>query len=309
MSTLLFHHPSFLEHLTPHGHPERPDRLRAVDRILEQEQFQALLRDIAPMGALEDIARAHPTAHVESLHSAVPDHGIVHLDADTAVSAGTWEAVLRGVGAACKAVDEVIDKKVRNAFCAIRPPGHHAETSTAMGFCLFNNVAVAARHAQHVYGVGSVAIVDFDVHHGNGTQEIFWNDKSVMYCSTHQMPLFPGTGAANETGDANTMVNAPLAAGDGSVRFKEAMKEVVLPKIEAFSPDLILISAGFDAHTLDPLGNINLVEEDYGWITSELMDIADRKCDGRIVSMLEGGYDLDGLSRSVAVHVSRLMDA
>ena len=198
--------------------------------------------------------------------------------------------------------------RVKNAFCAIRPPGHHAEFERAMGFCLFNNIAVAARHAQKKHGAERVAIVDFDVHHGNGTQDIFWADPSVMYCSTHQMPLFPGTGGANETGAGN-IVNAPLMAGDGSAQFQEAVDVMLLPRLSEFRPDLILISAGFDAHKRDPLANINLLEDDFAWITSKLMDVADKHCGGRVVSMLEGGYDLEGLARSVAAHVMTLMDA
>ncbi|WP_319772971.1 histone deacetylase family protein [Breoghania sp.] len=308
MATLLLHHPCFLEHHTPLGHPERPDRLRAVDRILEHERFQTLERDVAPMGSLEAVILAHPERHVENVRKHVPEQGLARIDGDTTVSPGSWDAALRAVGAGCQAVDEVMEGKVQNAFCAIRPPGHHAEYDKPMGFCLFNNIAIAARHAQKQHGAERVAIVDFDVHHGNGTQDIFWNDPSVMYCSTHQMPLFPGTGSANETG-AGTIVNAPLMAGDGSERFQEAVEIMVLPRLAAFKPDLLLISAGFDAHRRDPLANLNLVEEDFAWITAKLMDIADTSCNGRVVSMLEGGYDLEGLARSVAAHVMTLMDS
>ncbi|MBO6755368.1 MAG: histone deacetylase family protein [Roseibium sp.] len=307
MSTLLLHHPSFLDHLTPIGHPERPDRLRAIDRILEHENFQALERDIAPIGAIEDIARAHPMGYIDQLHTLAPEEGLARVDADTTMSPGTWEAALRGTGAACRAVDEVIAKKVSNAFCATRPPGHHAEKNRAMGFCFFNNAAVAARYAQSMHGLDRIAIVDFDVHHGNGTQDIFWDDPTVMYCSTHQMPLYPGSGAANETGDADTIVNVPLAPGDNGPVFKEAMDVAVIPRLEAFRPDLVIISAGFDAHARDPLGGLNLVEADFAWATRQLMDVADRYSDGRIISVLEGGYDLEGLARSVAAHVMTLM--
>ncbi len=307
MATLFLHHPSYLDHLTPVGHPERPDRIRAIDRILEHERFQPLEREVAPMGAVVDIARVHPSDYIDLIHNAVPAEGLNRIDADTTVSPGSWEAAMRGVGAACRAVDEVMERKVSNAFSASRPPGHHAERDRAMGFCLFNNAAVAARYAQAKFGAERVAIVDFDVHHGNGTQDIFWSDPTVMYCSTHQMPLYPGSGAASETGEANTIVNAPLLAGDGGAEFREAMKTVILPRLDAFSPDLIVISAGFDAHARDPLGGLNLVEADFAWITSQLMETADKHCDGRIVSLLEGGYDLEGLARSTAAHIMTLM--
>ncbi|MTI42704.1 acetoin utilization deacetylase AcuC-like enzyme [Roseibium hamelinense] len=309
MSTLLLHHSSYLDHLTPVGHPERPDRLRAVDRILEHEKFQALERDLAPVGTVEDIARAHPMSYVDMLHNLSPDEGLARVDADTTMSPGTWEAALRGVGGACRAVDEVLDKKVQNAFSASRPPGHHAEKDRAMGFCFFNNVAVAARYAQNKYGLDRVAIIDFDVHHGNGTQDIFWSDPSVMYCSTHQMPLYPGSGAADETGDAGTIVNAPLPPGADGTVFKEAMDSVILPRLNDFRPELVIISAGFDAHMRDPLGGLNFTETDFAWATRALMGIADQHADGRVVSVLEGGYDLEGLARSVAAHVLTLMDA
>ena len=307
MSTLLLHHPTYLDHLTPVGHPERPDRLRAIDRILEHEKFQALERDMAPIGRREDVALAHPMAYVDMLHNLAPEEGLARVDADTTMSPGTWEAILRGVGGACRAVDEVVEKKVNNAFSASRPPGHHAEKDRAMGFCFFNNVAVAARYAQDKHGLERVAIIDFDVHHGNGTQDIFWDDASVMYCSTHQMPLYPGSGAASETGSAGTIVNAPLAAGDDGAVFKEAMEAIILPRLEGFAPDLVIISAGFDAHMRDPLGSLNFTEADFAWATRALMDVADRHCDGRVVSVLEGGYDLEGLARSVAAHVMTLM--
>jgi acetoin utilization deacetylase AcuC-like enzyme len=307
MSTLLITHPACLEHLTPHGHPERPDRLRAVEHALEAEKFQTLARVSAPKAALEVIALCHPMDYVEEIRDATPKQGLVRLDADTSMSPGTFEAALRAVGGATYAVDEILAKKAKNAFVATRPPGHHAETARPMGFCLFDNAAIAARYAQKHHGIARAAIVDFDVHHGNGSQEIFWADKSVMYCSTHQMPLFPGTGAVGESGEHNTIVNAPLKPGDGGEAFRAAFESRILPRLRDFRPELIVISAGFDAHYRDPLANINLEEEDFAWATQKIMDVADQYADGRIVSMLEGGYDLQGLGNSAAAHVLALM--
>ncbi len=289
------------------GHPERPDRVRVIERILEHERFQPLLRDQASWGTKEAVLRAHPEAYFNAIEQAAPKEGIIQLDGDTAMCAGTWDAVMRGIGGVEQAVEEVMTRKVDNAFVAMRPPGHHAERATPMGFCFFNNAAVAARHAQAKFGAERVAIMDFDVHHGNGTQDIFWNDPTVMYTSTHEMPLYPGTGAASETGEHNNIVNAPLRDGDGSDAFREAMDVAILPRIEAFRPDFIIISAGFDAHRRDPMANLNLVEADYAWATAKLMDIADRRAGGRLVSLLEGGYDLEGLARSAAAHVMTLM--
>jgi acetoin utilization deacetylase AcuC-like enzyme len=238
----------------------------------------------------------------------VPDEGLTRIDADTVVSPGSWEASMRALGAAAHAVDSVMTGKAANAFAATRPPGHHAEKATAMGFCLFNTIAAAARYAQERHGLERVAIIDWDVHHGNGTQDIFWSDTSVLYASTHQMPLFPGTGALSETGAGN-IVNAPLTPGDNSERFREAFRERILKSVTNFHPDMILISAGFDAHHRDPLGQIMLTADDFAWATGKLMDIADQSCEGRIVSLLEGGYDLTGLAESAAAHIAQLMQA
>ncbi|WP_075217639.1 histone deacetylase family protein [Mongoliimonas terrestris] len=306
MRTLYFSHTAYLEHATPLGHPERPDRIRVVQQVLEQEGFQDLIREEAPLADLDQIARAHPRSFVDLIRRSVPSEGLVRLDSDTVVSPGSFEAALRASGAACAAVDEVMTGKVDNAFSAHRPPGHHAEHMTAMGFCLFNHAAVAARHAQAAHGAERVAIMDFDVHHGNGTQDIFWADPSVFYASTHQMPLYPGTGAISETGVGN-ICNAPLFAGADGVAFREAMSDKIIPALDAFAPDLVIISAGFDAHHRDPLAEVNLTEADFAWATKQLMDVADRRCSGRVVSLMEGGYDLIGLSRSVAVHVGALM--
>jgi acetoin utilization deacetylase AcuC-like enzyme len=307
MSTLFITHPACLEHLTPSGHPERPDRLRVIERAFEAEKFQSLARVLAPRAPLEIVALCHPMDYITQLRDATPEQGMVRLDADTSMSAGSFEAALRAVGGGVLAVDEVVTKKAANAFVATRPPGHHAETAQPMGFCLFDNAAIAARYAQDRHGIARVAVVDFDVHHGNGSQEIFWADKTVMYCSTHQMPLFPGTGALGETGDYNTVVNAPLRPGDGGEAFRAAFESRILPRLRDFAPELIVISAGFDAHMRDPLANLNLTEVDFTWATQKIMDVADRCAEGRIVSMLEGGYDLEALAASAAAHVTALM--
>ena len=309
MTTLLITHPACLEHFNGSGHPERPDRLRAIARVLEQERFQDLARIEAPRGTVASIELCHPAEYAAAIREATPKEGLIRLDADTSMSPGSYEAALRAIGGATYAVDEVMTGKADNAFVATRPPGHHAETARPMGFCLFNNVAIAARHAQKTHGAERVAIVDFDVHHGNGSQEIFWSDPTVMYCSTHQMPLYPGTGAVSERGDHNTIVNAPLRAGDGGDRFREAVETSILPRLHDFAPDLILISAGFDAHLRDPLANLQLLEADFGWVTRKLMETANRHAGGRVVSLLEGGYDLKGLAASAAAHIRQLMAA
>lgn len=306
MTTRLYTHPIFLEHITPTGHPERPDRLRAIERILDDEAFAALDRQEAPMGDEATVLYCHPKDFVERVRKAIPSDGIAVIDSDTVASPKTWQAALTAIGAANAAVDDVFAGKADNVFVAARPPGHHAEKTTAMGFCLFNTAAIAARYAQEKHGIERVAIVDWDVHHGNGTQDIFWDDPSVLYCSTHQMPLYPGTGAKSETGAGN-IVNAPLAPATGSDIFREAFKTRVLPAIDSFVPDLVIISAGFDAHHRDPLAEINLVEDDFDWATGQLMDRARRHSSNRLVSVLEGGYDLHGLAFSVAAHVGRLM--
>jgi acetoin utilization deacetylase AcuC-like enzyme len=307
MATLLITHPACLEHLTPPGHPERPDRLRAVARALGDERFKSLVCAEAPAATLETLALCHPMDHILAIRDATPKEGMVRIDADTTMSPGSFEAALRAAGGAVHAADAVMAGKAANAFVATRPPGHHAETTRAMGFCLFNNVAIAARYAQDHRGAGRVAIVDFDVHHGNGTQEIFWSDATVMYCSTHQMPLYPGTGSVNERGEHDNIVNAPLRAGYGGPEFRAAFESRILPRLSAFRPELVMISAGFDAHRRDPLANLNLLEADFDWVTRKIMDVADTSAQGRVVSVLEGGYDLDGLANSAAAHVAALL--
>ncbi len=314
MPTLLVTHPSFVDHDTGPGHPERPDRMRAIDRVLTHELYAGLKRVEAPLreDALSAILLAHPAEHVANVERArdAATHQSVYVDGDTLMSPKTYEPVMRAVGAGLHAVDQVMNPSsgITNAFCQVRPPGHHAEAKRAMGFCFYNSVAIAAHYARKAHGVERVAVVDFDVHHGNGTQDIFWSDRNLMFASTHQMPLYPGSGAMSETGVGNIW-NAPLRSGDGGDRFKEAVKSRIIPALDNFRPDLLLISAGFDAHRDDPLASLELVEADFLWMSDTLADVADRHCKGRIVSMLEGGYDLNGLARSVAVHVKSLMNA
>jgi acetoin utilization deacetylase AcuC-like enzyme len=314
MTTLLLTHPCFVEHDTGPGHPERPDRMRAIDKVLSHELFKDLRREEAPLrDDVEDaIALAHPRAYIDWVKSARPAEGEppAHLDPDTLLSSKSWEPALRAVGAGLEAVDRVMDKSsgIANVFCQVRPCGHHAEAQRAMGFCIFANVAIAGLYARKKHGAERIAVVDFDVHHGNGTQDIFWSDKDLYLGSTHQMPLYPGTGALSETGVGNIW-NAPLRPGDGGDKFREAFESRIIPALRNFGPDLVLISAGFDAHQDDPLANLRLLEPDFSWATSEIAEIAARHAQGRLVSMLEGGYNLAALARSVGVHVRALMGA
>lgn len=308
MSTLLLTHPACLDHEAGPHHPECPDRLRAVMARLGDPVFAALIRAEAPLATREQIARAHDGAYLDALFDRLPVDGYVRIDADTIANAGTREAMLRAAGAACAAVDAVIERRAGNAFCAVRPPGHHAESDRAMGFCFVNNAAVAARHAQAVHGLKRVAIIDFDVHHGNGSQQIFEHDASVFYASTHQWPLYPGTGGRAERGVGN-IVNVPLPSGTSGADFRHAYGELILPRLADFMPDLIIVSAGFDGHRDDPLASFALGEADFVWVTRELVRAAETNCDGRLISVLEGGYDLRALADSTAAHVGALMAA
>lgn len=310
MSTIYVTHDAFLNHRTGDWHPERPDRLRAIEKALSAETFQHLHRLEAPPASGEHIERVHPAHYARYLEKHCPEHDEVAIDeGDTIMSPGSWEAALRAAGAGVYAVDEVMQSRAKTAFCAVRPPGHHAEPTRAMGFCLFNNVAIAAMHAQAAHGAGRVAVVDFDVHHGNGTQAAFWFHPNLLYASTHQMPLFPGTGSLTERGETGNIVNAPLSSGDDGSHFREAFESVILPAVRRHAPDLIIVSAGFDAHHADPLGGLNLTEADYVWVTRKLIEAAGECCNGRLVSMLEGGYNLTALGRSVAAHVQTLLEA
>jgi acetoin utilization deacetylase AcuC-like enzyme len=306
MTTLLYTHPACLEHDPGDYHPESPARLRAVLEALDAPEFAELERREAPEAEIDAIARVHPRPFVERMLAAVPSSGHVGIDADTVLSPQSGRAALRAAGAVIAAVDAVVAGEADNAFCAVRPPGHHAEPGRAMGFCLFNNVAIGALQARAAHGLTRVAVIDFDVHHGNGTQARFAEDRSLFYASTHQFPLYPGTGRRGETGVGN-IVNVPLAPLAGSHQFRLGVSREILPALDAFRPDMVLISAGFDAHKSDPLAQLLLDEADYTWITHELLEIARRHAGGRVVSTLEGGYDLAALGASAAAHVSALM--
>jgi acetoin utilization deacetylase AcuC-like enzyme len=307
MTTCLYVNPAFVEHQTGPHHPECPARLVAVEAALAGDGFRALDRVVAPPAGNAQLSLMHPQSQIDQVLTSEPVHGLVHLDADTVMSPGSGQAALCAVGAVCAAVDAVIAGQARNAFCAVRPPGHHAEADRAMGFCLFNSVAIAAEHARVAHGLSRVAVVDFDVHHGNGTQSLFWDREGLFYGSTHQYPNYPGTGTPDETGAHANIVNATLAPGTGSAEFRTAMTDRILPALDAFGPELVVVSAGFDAHWRDPLAQLNLDEDDYAWVTAELMAVADSHAGGRLVSALEGGYDLEGLAASVAAHVTQLM--
>ncbi len=306
MTTLLYTHPSCLEHDPGRHHPESPARLRAVLDALAAPEFDRLERREGPQATFDDLVRVHPRWHVERILGAVPKSGYAAIDADTVLSPASGIAALHAAGAVTAAVDAVVEKRADNAFCAVRPPGHHAEPGRSMGFCMFNNVAVGAVRARARHGLGRIAVVDFDVHHGNGTQAAFEEDEGLFYASTHQSPLYPGTGAAGETGVGN-IVNVPLRPMSGSGPFRLGFTQRILPALDAFRPELVLVSAGFDAHRDDPLAQLLLDEADYTWVTEKLLDIAWRHAEGRLVSTLEGGYDLAALGASAAAHVRVMM--
>jgi acetoin utilization deacetylase AcuC-like enzyme len=308
MTTALYTHAAFLQHDTGPGHPERIQRLAAVLQAVKEPAFSDVVWREAPLAAIEQIERVHDAEYVRHALASVPVSGFVQLDGDTVMSPGSGEAALRAAGAVAAAVDAVITGEFKNAFCAVRPPGHHAERDVAMGFCIFNNIVVGAAQARAVHGFSRVAVMDFDVHHGNGTQHMFDHDPGLFFASTHQMPLYPGTGARGERGVGN-IVNAPLPPGAGSDAFRAAMEKIVLPAIESFRPELILISAGFDAHRRDPLASLEFEAEDYNWATAELCALAESCCGGRVVSTLEGGYDLAALGESAAAHLTALREA
>ncbi len=309
MTTQLYFHPICIEHDAGDMHPESPARLKAVMTALSSADFDGLERREAPKATTEQLGRAHDPDYVQLVLDNVPDAGRVHLDPDTAMCPQSGEAALRAAGAACAAVDAVMAGEADNAFCAVRPPGHHAERDRAMGFCLFNSVAVAAEQARAAHGLKRIAIVDFDVHHGNGTQHTFFDDPDVFFGSSHQYPFYPGSGGREETGAGGATCNVPLPAGAGPAEFRAAWADEILPALERFAPEFIIISAGFDAHERDPLAQVDVKTEDYRWITQEIAAVADRVCGGRLISSLEGGYDLQALGESVDRHVRALMVA
>ena len=306
MTTALLTHPDCLTHVTPPGHPEQVSRLERVLKVLEP---MALLRTAAPMAAEDDLLRLHPKSHLDSLRAAVPAAGYAGLDGDTFLSPGSLDAAYRGAGAVVKAVDMVLSGAVQNAFCAIRPPGHHAESETAMGFCFLGNAALAAKHALDHHGLKRVAVVDFDVHHGNGTQELLYDERRALLIASQQMPLWPGSGGIDEVGLFDTVLNLPLSPGSGGVAMRQAYEAQAFPRLEAFRPELIIISAGFDAHRADPLAELNWSTDDFRWLTTRLCALAGTLCQGRVVSTLEGGYDLDALADACAAHVQVLIDS
>ncbi|WP_170349646.1 histone deacetylase family protein [Ruegeria atlantica] len=306
MKTALLTHADCLEHVTPDGHPERVARLEHILHALESLDLN---RVTAPLAADDDLLRIHPESYIRDVRKMRPAEGFAQIDGDTFMSPSSVDAAYRAAGAVVRAVDMVLGGEAQNAFCAIRPPGHHAETDTAMGFCLFGNAALAAKHALDHHGLNRVAVVDFDVHHGNGTQDLLWDEKRALVITSQQMPLWPGSGRPDETGAFETILNIPLPPGSGGAEMRAAYETQAFPRLRAFKPDLIIISAGFDAHQDDPLANLNWSTGDFAWVTAELCKIADELCGGRIVSTLEGGYDLNALAQATRAHVEELMKA
>ena len=304
--TALVTHEDCLQHLTPPGHPEQVARLEYILKALKDIN---LLRVSAPMAADDDILRIHPREHINYLHEAVPENGFKSLDGDTHISSGSLTAAYRAAGGVLRAVDLVLSGEAKNAFVAVRPPGHHAETQTSMGFCLFGNIALGVKHALDFHGLKKVAVIDFDVHHGNGTQEILWDESRCLTFTSQQIPLWPGTGTEEEQGHYNNIVNIPLPPGSTGELMRQKYEALVFPVLRKFEPNLILISAGFDAHESDPLAELNWSTADFSWLTERLCKIAEECCEGRLVSTLEGGYDLKALADSVKAHVTKLCEA
>ncbi|WP_305907256.1 histone deacetylase family protein [Methylomarinum sp. Ch1-1] len=310
MTTLYYYHDDFLQHDTGPGHPECAARLTHINAELAGADFASLVKVTPTLkeNIRDHIQRLHSPALIEKIFAMIPEQGHAYLDQDTVLSPGSGRAALLAASSVCDAVDRVLTGQADNAFCAVRPPGHHAEAERAMGFCLFNNIAIAATYARRQYDLQRVAIVDFDVHHGNGTQQAFYQQAEVLYASTHQMPHYPGSGHPSETGVGN-IVNVPLAAGDGGPQFRQKYRDIILPALKLFKPQLMLLSAGFDAHKDDPLASIMLEADDYAWLTRQLVEIAERECSGHIVSILEGGYNLAALQESVGAHIKALMNS
>ncbi|MEM9318022.1 MAG: histone deacetylase family protein [Pseudomonadota bacterium] len=303
--TLLIDNPLSLDHVTPYGHPERPERYSAIKAAIAG---LGLTSELAQPGTEGQIRLCHPQSHIDAIKAAIPTEGAEALDADTFLSPGSWDAAVNGVGGMVRAIDAVLGAEAGNAFVLTRPPGHHAEATRPMGFCLFGNIAIGARHALEHHGLSRVAVVDFDVHHGNGTQDLLWDEPRALFISSHQMPLYPGSGAPGERGGSDNVVNIPLGPDTSGTEMRQRYESVVFPKLRAWQPELILISAGFDAHAADPLAGLNWQVEDFAWLTRSLCDLADELCGGRLVSTLEGGYDLDALAASVAAHLTELKE-
>jgi acetoin utilization deacetylase AcuC-like enzyme len=308
MTTALITHPASLDHVTPQGHPEQVARIEAIEAVLAAPEFAALDRRLAPLGELETIRKGHSKVYYDRIRAAMPDYGDAHLDPDTFMSPGTWEAALRAVGGAVAAVDAVMTGEVTNAFVATRPPGHHAEKARAMGFCFFSNVAIAAIHAANEYDLGRVAVIDFDVHHGNGTQDVLWHESRVKFASSQQMPFYPYTGGIHQKGAFGQIINVPLEEATGGEVMRAAYEDKVFPVLRDYDPDLVLVSAGFDAHVRDPLAGLQWETEDFAWLAERICDLAGECCDGRVVSCLEGGYDLTALGESVGAYVRVMME-
>lgn len=307
MTTLLFEHEVFGEHETPAGHPESGARYAAAAQALAQDSYDAIVRRAPPRASREAILRVHSDSYLEAIRGVAPTDGMVRLDPDTTMGPHSLEAAERAAGGGVAAVDAIYAGEARNAFVLARPPGHHAPPARAMGFCLFNSAAIAAMHARAAHGAKRIAVVDFDVHHGNGTEEAFWHDENAFYASSHEWPQYPGTGRATDRGAFDNIVNAPLPTGATGDDFRRAWGERLLPALDAFGPDIIVISAGFDAHRADPIGGLRLGEADFAWVTREIMSVAQARCGGRVVSLLEGGYNLKALAASAAAHVAALM--